>query len=107
MQTPWKGSSLFWGFCYSFGCYTYCYCLEPFVASLKQREKERERGKSLPARQNQGRSGAVGRFPTLLRHGMIRGGVLKAQDEGLKILLTLVEGIGRFLDGNKCLTCIF
>ena len=55
---------------------------------------------------NQGRSGSVGRFPGLLRHGTIRGGALEAQGEGLKILLTLVEGIGRPPDGNRCPVCI-
>ena len=55
---------------------------------------------------SQDRSGTVGRVPRLLRHGTIRGGAPEAQGEGLKILLKLVEGIGRFLDGNICLTCI-
>lgn len=37
----------------------------------------------------------------------IREGVLEAQDEGSKILLTLVEETGRLLDGNRCLTVYF
>ena len=56
---------------------------------------------------SQDRSGTVGRVPRLLRHGTIRGGALEAQGKGLKILLTLVEGIGRFSGENKCLVCIF
>jgi hypothetical protein len=32
---------------------------------------------------------------------MIRGGTFEAQGEGLKILLTLVEGTGRVLDVNR------
>lgn len=35
---------------------------------------------------------------------MIRGGTLEAQGEGLKILLTLVVGTERHLDGNRGLT---
>ena len=41
----------------------------------------------------QAKSESVGRFPSLLRHG-IRGGALEAQGEELKILLTLMEEIG-------------
>ena len=59
------------------------------------------------ARQSQGRPRLAGRFPGLLRHGTIRGGALEAQGKGLKILLTLVEGTGRLLDGNRCFLCIF
>lgn len=36
-----------------------------------------------------------------------RRGALEAQGKRLKILLTLMEGIGRLLDGNKCLLRIF
>ena len=61
--------------------------------------------KVLPARQSQGRSGPVGRLPGLPRHGPIRGD--EAQGEGLKILSTLVERTGMFLDGNICLMSIF
>ena len=79
-------------------------CWEPFAASLKQRRKKRE--KSLPARQSEGKSGPVVRFPGLLRHGMIRGGTLGARGEKLKILLTLVRGIGTFWL-RTCLMCVF
>ena len=55
----------------------------------------------------QGRSGSARRLPGLLRRRTTRGNKLEAQGEGLKILLTLVEGIGRFSGENKCLVCIF
>ena len=42
-----------------------------------------------------------------MRRGIKIGGALETQGEGLKMLLNLVEGIGRFLDGNRCLMCIF
>ena len=40
-----------------------------------------------------------------MKHRMIRGRTL--EDEGLKSLLTSVEGIGKLLAGNRCLVCIF
>jgi hypothetical protein len=52
---------------------------------FSEAEKKRAR-KGLPARQGQGRSGPVGRYPDLPRHGMIRGGGPEAQGKGPKIL---------------------
>lgn len=63
--------------------------------------------KNLPDRQSQGRSGSVGRFPSLLRHRMVRGAALEAQGKGLQVLLNLVEGTGRLLGRNRCPMCIF
>lgn len=74
-------------------------CHELFYHFSEAEEKKRER-KSLPARQSQGRSGPVGRFPGLLRHRTIRGGVPEAEGKRLKILLILVEGTERFLGWN-------
>jgi len=58
------------------------------------------------ARPSQGRSGSVGRFPGLLRHGTVGGAILETQGEGLRVLLTLVEGTGKFLNKNRCM-CMF
>lgn len=77
---------------------------ETALACIKLK-KEKEKEKSLPARQSQGRTGPVGRFPGLLRHGAIRGAAPEAQGEGLMILLTWVEGTERFL-GWKQMSCV-
>ena len=68
---------------------------------------EKKKGKSRPARQSQGGSAFVGIFPDLLRHGRISGYILEAQSEGLKTLLTLVEGTRRPLDEHILLACCF
>lgn len=60
---------------------------------------------SLPAGYTQGRSGSAGRFAGLLTHGMIRGNALEAQGKGLNILLILVEGRRRSLDGKRYPVC--
>lgn len=69
-------------------------CQDPFAAFLKQRKKKKKEKFCLP-----GRTGPVGRFPGLLRHGTVREGARQAQDEGLKPPLTL--GVtGRLWDEN-------
>ena len=35
-----------------------------------------------------------------------RGDILQVKGEGLKVLLTLVEGAGRPLDGNRYIMCV-
>lgn len=60
---------------------------------------------SLPAGHTQGRSGYAGRFAGLLTHGMIRGNALEAQGKGLNVLLILVEGRRRSLDGKRYPVC--
>lgn len=60
---------------------------------------------SLPAGYTQGRSGSAGRFAGLLTHGMIRGNALEAQGKGLNVLLILVEGRRRSLDGKRYPVC--
>ena len=77
--------------------------MEPFAVSLKQREKKR---KVCLLKESQGGSRSIGRFSDLLRHGMIRGGILEAQGKEMKIVMTLVEGIGKLLCWTKCLICI-
>ena len=56
---------------------------------------------SLLVWQSQGRSGSAGRFPGLLTHELIREATLEAQGEGLYILLILLEGTERPVDGNR------
>lgn len=60
---------------------------------------------SLHAGHTQGRSGYTGRFAGLLTHGMIRGNALEAQGKGLNVLLILVEGRRRSLDGKRYPVC--
>lgn len=56
-----------------------------------------------PGRVKQGRSGSVGRFPELLRRSQNnRRSYTWASRWGLKVLLTLVEGTGKFLNKNRC-----
>lgn len=71
-----------------------CFIGGHFVCSVKA---------CLPGKSRQ--SGSAVRFPGLLTHGTIRENALEAHGKGLNVLLILVEGTERPLDGNRYPVC--
>lgn len=61
---------------------------------------------SFLVRKSQSKLGSAGRFLALLMHGKIGGDTLDSQGKRLNVLLLLVEGTGRPLDGNTHSVCI-